>query len=212
MKSSEQRGTPYFNMARYRVSFIMVKNKLNGPPSSVKGKTSVVLVGYRASGKSTVGRILAERLGFSFVDADDLLEASAKKSIPEIVEEEGWEGFRKRELDLWRSLAGSRGLVVAAGGGAVTSPEVREIMARMGLVVWLKADAETVAQRIGAHEREGFLRPPLRGEEAAGEAAQILREREPLYRDAAHAIIETDALDPGESAAQIVRLIEEAEK
>jgi shikimate kinase len=169
----------------------------------------VVLVGYRGSGKSTVGRILAENLGFEFVDADDLLEMRAKKTIPEIVDGEGWEGFRRRELDLWRELAGRRGLVVAAGGGAVTSPEVREIMARAGLVVWLKARAGTIARRIKNDEKAGFVRPPLRHNDAAREAEEMLREREPLYRDAAHAAVETDKLGPGEAAAEIESLFEE---
>src|SRR4051794_20040028 len=107
-------------------------------------QSPIVLVGYRGTGKTTVGRLLAASLGWEFADADDLIESAAGKSIAEIFAAEGDPGFRDREAAALRELCRRDRLVVATGGGAILRPANRELLRGAGFVAWLTAEPETV--------------------------------------------------------------------
>jgi shikimate kinase len=140
---------------------------------------SLFLIGARGSGKSTVGRLIAERLGWHFCDADALLEERAGKSIRAIFNEEGEAGFRDREAALLEEIAGGCNQVVATGGGVVLRATNRELF-RRGTVVWLDAPAETLWQRLQADVTTVERRPDL-AQGGLAEIEDVLRVRQPLY-------------------------------
>lgn len=159
------------------------------------------LVGPRGSGKTTVARLLGERLGWAWLDADLLLEERAGCSIRELFAREGEAGFRDRETALLRELTQRENQVIATGGGIVLRAENRALL-RGGAVVWLTADAETLWQRIAADPTTADRRPKLTvgGRE---EVAQVLAQREALYREVAQYTVDTREGTPEEIAAQI---------
>jgi shikimate kinase len=157
---------------------------------------NVVLIGYRGTGKSTVGKLVAERLGRVLVSTDAELVKSAVQNIPEIVEQHGWEYFRDLETKICQDLAGRDGVVIDTGGGAILRSQNVEGLKRTGKLFWLTAPVETIAKRIGADTQ----RPSLTGTKSFLEEIQdVLRERTPKYQAAADYIIETD----GKSATQV---------
>lgn len=119
------------------------------------------LIGYRGSGKTTVGRILADRLGWAFVDADDRTEAAAGKSIAAIFAAEGEAGFRAREADTLAVLCRLTNHVVATGGGVVLRPANRELLRSVGFVAWLVASPEAAWERLTADPTTSDRRPNL---------------------------------------------------
>lgn len=142
------------------------------------------LIGYRGTGKTTVGRVLAERLGRPFVDADAFLEAQYGRTIKEIFADEGEMGFRDKESAVLRELAAGPPSVVATGGGVIWRDENRRVLRARGMVVWLTADADTIAERVAADPTTSARRPNLTVGGRA-EIEELLRAREPLYRAAA---------------------------
>ena len=152
---------------------------------------NIILIGYRCTGKTTMGRRLSERLGIPFLDTDDLVEKHSGRTIREIVEEGGWERFRQMEKEVIGSLLGRAGAVIAVGGGAVMDPENREALGRHGLFVWLMADAETIARRMKGDNSTHQRRPPLSGNGLEKEIRELLEERTPLYRQLAHVSVDT---------------------
>jgi len=157
---------------------------------------NVVLIGYRGTGKSTVGKLVAERLGRVLVSTDAEIVKSAVQSIPEIVEQHGWEYFRDLETKTCQDLAGRDGVVIDTGGGAILRSQNVEGLKRTGKLFWLTAPVETIARRIGADTQ----RPSLTGTKSfLDEIQDVLRERTPKYQAAADYIIETD----GKSATQV---------
>ncbi len=163
---------------------------------------NLYLVGPRGSGKSTVGRLLADRLGLPFVDADAKLERETGRTIAELFAAEGEAGFRARERAALLALARRDGLVVATGGGAVLDPDVRTALATTGVVVWLDAAPDVRNARI-----DGTDRPPLtkHGRGAAEERA-VAAAREPLYRACAATRVATDRRKPEEVADDVERV------
>jgi shikimate kinase len=150
---------------------------------------NIVLVGYRGTGKSTVGRLLAARLGRTLVSTDAEIVARAKRAIPEIVAQEGWDYFRDLESDICRELAGRDQLVIDAGGGAILRPQNVEALKKSGRLFWLTASVETIATRIGGDNQ----RPSLTGTKSfVDEVADVLRERTPKYQAAADHVVATD--------------------
>ena len=150
---------------------------------------NIVLIGYRGTGKSTVGRLLAARLGRTLVSTDAEIVARAKRAIPEIVAQEGWDYFRDLESDICRELAGRDQLVIDTGGGAILRPHNVEVLKKNGRLFWLTASVETIAARIGGDNQ----RPSLTGTKSfVDEVADVLRERTPKYQAAADHVIATD--------------------
>ena len=158
---------------------------------------NILLVGLMGSGKSTVGRIVAQMISFQVVDTDQLIVETAGKSIPEIFASEGEAAFRRRESAVLRSLLGKRGCVIATGGGIVTQPRNLPILRHLGYVAWLEADPERLARRTAMNSN----RPLLTGEEdPKAKLERLLQERKPLYKLLADLRIHTAGLTPQETA------------
>ncbi len=147
---------------------------------------NLYLIGFRGAGKSTIGPVLADRLGLEFVDLDALIEERTGGEIPDLFAEGGEPVFRRLEEEAFTSLAGRTGLVVALGGGAVLSSAVRRVIACAESAVWLRAEPEVIYSRI-----RGSNRPSLTGSDPAAEAEEIMRQREPLYNSCAKLQVDT---------------------
>ena len=151
----------------------------------------LVLVGMMWSGKTTVGRQLAARLGWAFRDSDSMVEASTGSTVAELFAAQGEAGFRSEESRvLAEALAGAGPVVVSAAGGVVLAPENRALLASH-TVVWLRADPATLAARIG----DGRGRPLLAAD-PAGTLVDLDAVRRPLYEEVADVVVDVDALDP----------------
>jgi shikimate kinase len=168
---------------------------------------NIVLIGYRGTGKSTVGKILAEQLARKLVSTDGEIMERAQRSIPDIVEQAGWDHFRDLESEVCRELSEKDGLVIDTGGGAILRPENVAALKKHGVVFWLTADVPVIAQRIGGDTQ----RPSLTGSKSfLEEIEEVLKDRRPKYEAAADHIIPTDAQSAAQVAAAIVVRLETA--
>jgi len=167
-------------------------------------KSQIALIGYRGTGKTTVGRLLAERLGWDFADADDLVEAAAGKSVAEIFAAEGEAGFRDREAAAVRELCARDRLVLATGGGAVLRPANREVLRGAGFVAWLVASPDTLWARLRGDPATAARRPNLTAAGGIEEVRTLVAAREPLYRELAHFTADADGPSPREVADAIL--------
>jgi shikimate kinase len=168
-------------------------------PGSSLAPPLIFLTGPRGSGKTTVARLLAGRLGWGWADADDVLERRAGASVRALFAAEGEAGFRGREAAVLRELCGLRRHVIATGGGAVLREDNRALLRASGWVVWLTADADTLWERVRQDAGSAGRRPDLlRG--GREEVAEIFRAREPLYRCCADVIVPTAGRTPAEVA------------
>lgn len=150
---------------------------------------NIVLIGYRGTGKSSVGKLLAERSGRAFVSTDDEIVRRAGQTIPEIVKQHGWDHFRDIESEVCRDLAGRDQLIIDTGGGAVLRQENAACLKSNGLLFWLTAEVPTISRRIGGDTQ----RPSLTGAKSfVEEIEEVLRERTPKYQSAADQVIATD--------------------
>jgi shikimate kinase len=163
----------------------------------------IFLVGPRGSGKTTVARLLAGRLGWTAVDADLVLEERAGRAVGEVFAAEGEAGFRRREAGVLAELAGCTEHVVATGGGAVLQPDNRALL-RRGWVVWLTADPDTLWARVQADGTTARRRPSLTGLGGREEVAAVALAREPLYRSAADLVVDTAGRSPEDVAAAVL--------
>ena len=154
------------------------------------------LIGTRGTGKSTVGRILAARLGWAFADADERIEAAAGMSIADIFAAEGEAGFRDREAAVLAELAALKQHVVATGGGAILRPANRELLRNSGFVAWLTASPEAAFARLQGDPTSAARRPNLTPAGGLEEMRSVLAAREPHYRACAHFAIDTGLLSP----------------
>lgn len=180
-------------------------NNVNSMKNDSKYK-SVCLVGYRACGKTTVAKILAERLGVPAFDTDRLVENKAKKSIAHIFAEEGESAFRALETNaLAETLALTTPFVLATGGGVVLSEENRRLLSDCkAKIVWLTARPETIFRRMSADAANDATRPALTTLAPDEEIRALLSAREPLYREVSDQKIATDTLMPEKIAALIL--------
>ncbi len=140
----------------------------------------IVLTGFRATGKTSVGRLLAARLGYAFVDADAVLCERLGGSVAEIVARSGWDSFRRAERQLLRESRTMAGTVLATGGGAIEHAAEWRGLRDHALVVWLEADEATIRRRM-AGDAQTAQRPSLTGNAPADEIAALLARRTPLY-------------------------------
>ncbi len=171
----------------------------------------LILIGYRATGKTTLARLLAQRLGCEWIDADVEVERRAGKSIARVFAEDGEPAFRDLEARVIAELCRRTDLVLAAGGGAPLREESRRWMRASGKVVWLKASPETIHRRMTSDATTPGRRPSLTEHDPLREIVELLQRREPIYRETAHLELATDGKLPEELADEILaRLREEA--
>ena len=170
--------------------------------------SNIFLVGLMGAGKSTVGRILARRLGKRFVDTDHEIEKRNGVTIPVIFEIEGEEGFRRREQEVLADLSREADLVLSTGGGIVLRPENREILKNDGFAVYLSARPELLAERT-RHDRS---RPLLNVADPLARLRELHTVRDPLYREVAHAVVETGRGAPQQVVQAIVGALTKAHK
>lgn len=151
---------------------------------------AITLIGYRGCGKSSVAPLLADALGWSWIDTDTLIEQEAGMTIRRIFELEGESGFRQRETQALRQVCTPGARVVAAGGGAILSAVNRELIRAAGPVVWLQAPADVLAGRIEGDAASSARRPSLTGKSVTDEVADVLAARENFYRTAATLVVD----------------------
>jgi len=170
---------------------------------------SVVLIGYRGSGKTTIGRKLADRLWWKFVDTDDLIVKQAGKSIREIFEQDGEEKFRDLEEQAVKQVAGLSDHVIALGGGAVLRAGNREVLkAGKHKIVYLRCEAVVLNQRIHSDPKTSATRPALSSVGGGLEEIQkLLAVREPIYRELKTGELEVTNLSVDEAVVYISRMI-----
>ena len=176
-----------------------------------KTKTNIYLIGYRATGKTVVGRKLAEQLGRRFVDADQYLEQKAGMPVSEIVSRFSWEDFRSRESAVIAELSNQNNLVVATGGGVVLDPQNVNILKQTGIVIWLDASPDTIISRMENDPNTKTQRPALsdRFSSMQQEVKQTLAQRLDLYEKASDIRIVTDNKTPDDICNQIGYQIKE---
>lgn len=155
-------------------------------------KRNLTLVGPMGAGKSTIGRLLAKELKLEFKDSDRIIEERTGASIPLIFELEGEQGFRDREQQVIADLMQQRGLVLATGGGAILRPENRSLMVTGSLVIYLHTSVDHQLERTSRDRN----RPLLQTDNPRQVLEDLLKVREPLYREMADIIIETDTRPP----------------
>lgn len=168
---------------------------------------NIYLIGYRCSGKSTVGRALADHRGLAFYDTDELITAGEQKTITEIVAARGWPHFRKLEKQYLQRVAAEKSKVVATGGGIVLHPGNITCMRSSGTVIWLRVKPQTVLRRLSADPATESFRPALTRQAVEKEVLTTMAARRELYSQAADLSFKTDRVRPAEIVAEIQKAI-----
>jgi shikimate kinase len=181
----------------------LIENNLNSFSMKLQ-KEKIILTGYRATGKSSTGKILADLLGFDFIDTDQAIEKRQGETIAELVGRGGWDLFRRKEEDMLAELASSKNKVIATGGGSVMHEKTWTKLRQNALVVWLTADVKTICQRLASDNDTEDQRPALTEMGTMNEIAMVLSERQPLYEKSSDLTIQTDAKTPDEVAEIIL--------
>jgi shikimate kinase len=164
---------------------------------------NLFLVGPMGVGKSTIGRILAAELNLSFCDSDRVIEERTGADIPWIFDMEGEAGFREREAAVLKELAAEPGLVIATGGGIILQPQNCQVMKASGTVFYLTASVEQLVERTARDKK----RPLLQVDNPRQKIIELLALRDPLYRDVADFIVNTDRRPPKNVAQEIASLV-----
>jgi len=156
---------------------------------------NLFLIGYRCTGKTTVGRYLAEELGWAFVDTDSLLVEQQRMNITEIVGAHGWEKFRKLEREILKTVCISQRQVVASGGGIVLDDRNVVRMRQNGKTIWLRAKHATIKARMLQDKDSSNFRPALTLNDSLTEIEETMQLREPIYYKAMDFFVDTDDHD-----------------
>ena len=165
---------------------------------------NIVLIGYRGTGKSTVAKILGQRLKRTVMSTDTEIVKEARKSIPQIVEQFGWDHFRELETQMCRKLQDQTNLVIDTGGGLILKEENVKILKANSTIFWLTAEVPTIVKRISGDTQ----RPSLSGTKSfVEEIEDILKERTPKYQAASDHVISTDQTTPHQMADAILSII-----
>ena len=165
---------------------------------------NIVLTGFRATGKSTVGRLLAQELRYTFIDTDTLLCARLGAPIADIVARHGWAFFRQAERSLLMEVPEMERTVLATGGGAIEHEEQWHRIRKGCYVVWLDADVATIRLRMGDDPQSAGQRPALTGRSAHDEIEELLQRRAPLYAAGSDLRLDTVGQEPSALVASIV--------
>ena len=165
---------------------------------------NIILTGFMGTGKTTVGRILAAKLGRPFLDVDELIVEMEGKEIPTIFSESGEEYFRQLETRAISQAISGEAKVISTGGGALLTPKNREMMQAGGFLLCFTASPTEIINRLG----QGKGRPLLQGENALSKVRELLKERSPLYAEVLHKI-STDGKKPQKIVQEILLLLQE---
>ncbi len=171
-------------------------------------RDNLILIGYRGSGKTCVGRRVAAASGRPFVDTDDLVEAAAGRGISQIFETDGEPEFRRLETDAIREAVSASRQVISVGGGAVMAELNRSLLRAAGTCVWLKAPADVLMRRIEADRHSPQRRPALTTAAPSYEVRQLLAAREQYYEALANQTLDTERLDVRQAAERIINLMQ----
>jgi shikimate kinase len=164
---------------------------------------NIVLIGYRGTGKSVVGHLLARKLNREIISMDAEIVKKAGMSIPEFVEQNGWPKFRDLETEVAQELAERDNIIVDCGGGVIERPENIPALRTNGVIFWLQASVDVVVNRIAG----GTERPALtEGKTFTEEVEEVLERRTPLYSEAAQHTINTDDMTPDQVADSILAI------
>lgn len=183
----------------------MANSEQSADQPLISASQNIFLVGPMGAGKSTIGRQLARRLGLAFHDSDQAIEARTGVDIPRIFDIEGEAGFRRREQQIIDELTGLSGIVLATGGGAVLNPENRAHLSDRGFVIYLRADADQLLERTERDSQRPLLQ---QGDDKLTRIHQLLAERDALYTQLAHLIIDTDRLTVRRTVNNICRRLQ----
>lgn len=170
---------------------------------------NIVLIGYRCSGKTVVGKILASKLGKAFLDTDALIEERSGHSIETMISTKGWDQFRETEKRLVEEVSRRNNLVIATGGGIVMDEENVENLKQNGWVVWLKTKPEVLRKRMAKEQESGRVRPSLTGADPLEEIREVLNLRKPFYKRAGDLEVDTSNLSIRDAAALIIKNLPE---
>ncbi len=165
----------------------------------------IFLIGYRCTGKTTIGKILAKRLNYDLFDIDRIIEQQSGSSIAKLVQVHGWNYFRQFEKETLLKTEILKDTVVSTGGGIVTDSENLIFLKKNGYAIWLDADIKTILSRLDSDPSTQSSRPSLTNKNLMEETAELLRIRNPLYEKAAHLRIKTDFQTPLEIVTFIER-------
>lgn len=167
-------------------------------------KTSIALIGFMGTGKTAVGRALAEKLGKEFVELDALIERKAGRTIPEIFQQGGEIAFRELEIEVTKEAAERKNAVIACGGGIVLNKINIDRLKKESVIVYLTASPEVILKRTSTDENE---RPLLKTTDATSTVRELLRFRKPFYERAADVSIDTSIPDISSVVEQILRKV-----
>lgn len=165
---------------------------------------AITLIGYRGTGKTTVGAALAERLNWEFVDLDPGIERRTGMSIAEIFKRHGEPYFRVLEADALKQILAQENTVISPGGGVILDPENRAAIKAAGPVVWLFASVDTIAERLSADPATANNRPSLTGTNVLSEIGDVLQARSPIYEEVATISVSTENRTPASIVDEIV--------
>ena len=171
-------------------------------------KTNVALIGFMGTGKTVVGKVLAEKLNKEFVELDSLIEQKARKSIPDIFQQDGEIAFRELEIEVTKEVAKGKNLIIACGGGVVLNKINIDRLRNESRIVYLTASPRIILKRI---LNDGEERPLLKTPNKALEIQELLRFRKPFYERAADIKINTSKLDIDSVVEQIISKLKEDE-
>ncbi|MCX7981619.1 MAG: shikimate kinase [Syntrophales bacterium] len=165
---------------------------------------NIILIGFRGTGKTTVGRLLAQSLRLPFFDTDTFIQEETGKTIRDIVATEGWFTFRQLEKNVIGLLSLHDNCVIALGGGAILDPENVRRLQDKGFFVWLTAGLNTILERLTLDDKTKDVRPSLTDRDLVEETGDLLILREPYYQQIANVVISTEGKGPEEVVNDII--------
>jgi shikimate kinase len=158
----------------------------------------IFLIGYRCTGKTTIGKILAHRLNLDFFDTDLIVEQASGLNISQMVEKYGWKKFRRLEKQTLFKTIKNEDAVIATGGGIIIDSENQEFIKNNGFCVWLDADLKTILHRLNTDNKTASSRPSLTNRDLLKETKELLSLRKPLYKQTAKVRIDVSYQTPEE--------------
>ena len=173
----------------------------------MRDQMNIVLIGYRCSGKTEIGKMLVRELRRDFLDTDSLIEKNTGCSIEMIISRHGWDYFREIEKRLVKEVSRRDNLVIATGGGVVIDEENVKNLKENGWIVWLKGESEVLKMRMDNEQKSNKIRPSLTGADPLEEIKQVVEVRTPLYEQAANLVVDTTTLSLMEVASSIIKAL-----